>query len=167
MKFSTSSLFILLMAALLLVAPASAQEEPPLDTPTDDEVNAVAKNMYCPVCENVPLDVCPTLACEQWRAQIRELLEQGYDEQEVYEYFVLQYGDRVLAEPPRSGLNWLIYIVPPVVILIGMIGLYVGLRNWRQAALEPGAQDANSAGTQHGSSDEYMARLEEEIAKRQ
>ncbi|MFN3309334.1 MAG: hypothetical protein ACK44E_09010, partial [Anaerolineales bacterium] len=32
---------------------------------SDDEVNAIAKYLYCPVCENVPLDVCGTQACEQ------------------------------------------------------------------------------------------------------
>ena len=32
-------------------------------TPTDDAVNKIAKQLYCPVCENTPLDVCPTEAC--------------------------------------------------------------------------------------------------------
>ncbi len=42
-----------------MVAPALAQGQPP----TDDEVNRIAKQLYCPVCENTPLDVCPTQAC--------------------------------------------------------------------------------------------------------
>ena len=113
----------------------------------------------------MPLDVCPTLACEQWREQIRELLAQGYNEQEVYDYFVLQYGDRVLSEPPRSGLNWLIYIVPPIVIVIGIAGLYMSLRNWRKPAA-PGVVTPDKTEIAAGSDDDYMARLEEEIAKR-
>ena len=28
--------------------------------PTDDDVNKIAKQLYCPVCESTPLDVCPT-----------------------------------------------------------------------------------------------------------
>ncbi|KAA3643543.1 MAG: cytochrome c-type biogenesis protein CcmH [Chloroflexi bacterium] len=155
-------LFVLLIA-LLLAVPVSAQDNPPPDAPTDDEINAVAKNMYCPVCENVPLDVCPTLACEQWRAQIRELLAEGATEQEVYDYFVLHYGDRVLAEPPRTGLNWLIYIVPPVVILAGIVALYFALRNWRKPVAAAPQSQAEKSGEPE---DEYMARLEEELAKR-
>jgi len=42
--------------------------------PTDDEVNAIAKQLYCPVCENISLDACGTAACEQWRNIIRETL---------------------------------------------------------------------------------------------
>ena len=36
-------------------AAVSAQQP----TPSDDEVNAIARQLYCPVCENTPLDVCP------------------------------------------------------------------------------------------------------------
>ena len=49
---------------------ALAQDQEP-NVPSDDEVNAIARKMYCPVCENVPLDVCPTQACMEWRELIR------------------------------------------------------------------------------------------------
>ena len=60
-----------LILALFITAPASAQDGG--EGPTDDEVNAIAKRLYCPVCENVPLDVCPTQACAQWRELIPNL----------------------------------------------------------------------------------------------
>lgn len=132
--------------------------------PTDDEVNAVAKQLYCPVCENIPLDVCPTLACEQWRGLIREKLAAGWDEEQIKTYFVNQYGDRVLATPPARGLNWLVYIIPPLAILAGAYFLYRAFSAWKKPAeeLEPEVQ-APAA----GATDEYAARLEEELRKRQ
>src|SRR5574339_1262579 len=63
-------------------------------TPTDDDVNRIAKQLYCPVCENTPLDVCPTEACRQWRALIRQQLGEGWSEERIQEYFVQQYGAR-------------------------------------------------------------------------
>jgi len=72
--------FAILMTLFLMLAAASlvtAQELPP-DQPSDNAVNAIAKQLYCPVCENVPLDVCPTQACAQWRELIREKLSQGW-----------------------------------------------------------------------------------------
>ena len=165
-EMKVRALFLVLVVALMLASPVLAQDNPPPDVPTDDEVNAVAKHMYCPVCENVPLDVCPTLACEQWRTQIRQLLAEGATQQEVYDYFVLQYGDRVLAEPPRSGLNWLIYVGPPILILMGIAGLYLSLRKWRKLPAKisaPQGQVKKAAETD----DEYMKLLEEELAKRQ
>ncbi|UCF27035.1 MAG: cytochrome c-type biogenesis protein CcmH, partial [Chloroflexota bacterium] len=126
---------ILLLLAVLVVSGLAADsvqaQELPQD-PTDDEVNAIAKQLYCPVCENIPLDVCPTQACAQWRALIREKLAEGWKEDEIKNYFVAQYGDRVLAAPPARGLNWLVYIIPPLAIVGGGYILYRALRAWRQ-----------------------------------
>ena len=128
---------------------------------TDDDVNAVAKQLYCPVCENIPLDVCGTQACAQWRELIREKLAQGWDENEIKEYFVLQYGDRVLAEPPRSGLNWLIYILPPIAFLAGIFILFRGIKSWRNI---PDSESGES-GLEENEIDEYISRIEDELRK--
>ncbi len=133
--------------------------------PTDDEVNAVAKQLYCPVCENIPLDVCPTLACEQWRSLIREKLAAGWTEDEIKTYFVNQYGDRVLATPPTRGLNWLVYIIPPVAILAGAVLLFRAFSAWKKPAAE--SETAVPPSAPEDLPDEYAARLEEELRKRQ
>lgn len=156
---------ILLLLAVLVVSGLAADsvqaQEIPQD-PTDDEVNAIAKQLYCPVCENIPLDVCPTQACAQWRALIREKLAEGWKEDEIKNYFVAQYGDRVLAAPPARGLNWLVYIIPPLAIVGGGYILYRALRAWRQvppASVEDYQPD-------EGLDDEYAARIEEELRRR-
>lgn len=148
-----------LTLALLLVSGALAQDPDP-STPTDDQVNAIASQLYCPVCENIPLDVCGTQACAQWRDLIREKLAQGWSEGEIKQYFADQYGDRVLATPPLRGLNWLIYIVPPLAILIGVFILYRALRDWTQPVPKVEADESSTP------SDEYISQLEEELRKR-
>ena len=72
--------FAVLVGFITVVAVASAQQTKPPGYPTDDDVNAVAKKLYCPVCPNTPLDVCETQACEDWRAQIRDQLAAGWNE---------------------------------------------------------------------------------------
>jgi cytochrome c-type biogenesis protein CcmH len=118
-----------LAICLLFVGMASAQEGGP--TPSPDEINAIAKNLYCPVCENVPLDACGTAACAQWRQQIADLLTEGYSEQEIYAYFQ-RYGASVLATPPASGFNWLIYVLPPALILGAAFFLWNGFQTWKE-----------------------------------
>ena len=151
----------LLVLAVLWVQTASAQQP----TPSDDDVNAIARQLYCPVCENTPLDVCPTQACAQWRELIRQMLAEGKSEEYIKQYFVDNYGARVLSEPPRTGLNWLAYIVPPVAFLAGAYILFRSLRSWRALAKAPlteaGPRSAPEA------DDAYIARLEEELKKRQ
>lgn len=154
-----------LLFLLLVVFSGSglAQSDAP-QPPTDDEVNAIAREMFCPVCENTPLDVCPTQACAEWRELIREKLAQGWNEQQIKDYFVQQFGDRVLASPPARGLNWLIYIIPPLAFIIGAYILYRAFRSWKSNTTLP--QPAPDQTAQNQGSDEYIARLEEELSKR-
>lgn len=148
-------LLIVLLAAGSL-SPALAQGS----GPSDDDVNRIAKQLYCPVCENVPLDVCPTQACKQWRDVIRARLADGWTDDQIKAYFVEQYGDRVLATPPAEGLNWLVYVIPPLAFLAGAVALVVVMRNWRSSADEPQEVDRES-------DDPYVEMLEGELRARE
>jgi len=164
--------FLFFAAALIPTVAVSAQQP----TPSDDQVNAIARQLYCPVCENTPLDVCPTTACHQWRELIRQMLAEGKSEAEIKQYFVDYYGARVLSEPPRTGINWLVYVVPPLAFLAGVFLLFGAFRTWKRMAKEPatGADHLSSPGSgpepAKGSAtaadDEYIARLEKELKKR-
>lgn len=137
-------------------------------TPSDNEVNRIAKQLFCPVCENTPLDVCPTQACAQWRALIREKLAAGWTDDQIKQYFVDQYGARVLSEPPRTGLNWLVYLVPPILFIVGVVILVRTFRPSKESA-HTEASSASAEGTPispEPASDEYVARLEDELKKR-
>ncbi len=127
--------FILLLltiaASFLIVSVVYAQEGGP-GTPSDNDVNRVAKQLYCPVCPNTPLDVCETKACEDWRAQIRDQLSEGWTDQQIIDYFVAQFGERVLAEPQRKGFTSLVWFLPLIVVLVGLGMVYEILRNWRK-----------------------------------
>jgi cytochrome c-type biogenesis protein CcmH len=160
-KFLYTLIFTFLLS-ILFTGVALAQDTNP---PTDDEVNAIAHQLYCPVCESTPLDVCPTDACKDWREQIRVMLSEGKSEDEILQYFEDQYGARVLAEPPKQGFYWLIYLLPPAIILAGAVMLFRSLKEWTK----PKAASAGSGAVRSESSSEkdgYLARLEEELKKR-
>jgi cytochrome c-type biogenesis protein CcmH len=125
--------FFVLLGSLLVVSVVYAQKS----TPTDNDVLRVAKQLYCPVCPNTPLDVCETKACEDWRAQIRDQLSEGWTDQQIIDYFVAQYGERVLAEPQRKGFTSLVWFLPLVVVLVGLAIVYEILRNWRKQKSTP------------------------------
>lgn len=158
-------LFIIALAAfaffsLFTFAPAARAQggEPPAPI-TDDQVNAIAQKMYCPVCENIPLDVCPTQACAQWRETIREKLAAGWSEQQILDYFVQQYGERVLAQPSTRGLNLFIWLIPPLALLFGAVFLWRYLKRAERRTV-PGVASALPP------NDKYTAMLEKELARR-
>ncbi len=144
----------------------------PVEQVSDDEVNRVAKYLYCPVCENIPLDTCGTEACSRWREDIRRMLAEGYSRNEIIEDFVTRYGDRVRAEPPPEGLHLLVYVLPPVLLVAGAFVLYRTVRAWMAAsaevaaadqALAAAAADPASPAPAAPEDDEYIRRLEEEL----
>jgi len=163
-KKNLFAIIFTLLFALLVVGVVAAQQP----TPSDDQVNAIAKQLYCPVCENIPLDVCPTTACAQWRELIRQKLADGWGEQQIKDYFVQQYGARVLGTPPPKGINWLVYLVPPVAILAGIYVLYHAFRSWRHPAqqVNPPSSIPGPSAEVDPAQDEYIKRLEDEVHKR-
>jgi cytochrome c-type biogenesis protein CcmH len=164
------ALFVFWVVAILLLialtSAALAQDgTPPTPTPitrrevTADEVNRIAKQMYCPVCENEPLDACRTAACQQWRAQIGQMLSEGQSEQQIKDYFVTRYGVRVLAQPPAEGTSLWLYVLPIVGLIVGVVIVVWLLRRLRAR----GQQAPMVAASPESSGDEYVDRVERDL----
>ncbi len=165
------ALVSVLILTLVVVRPVRAETPTPLPPPpgtvTDDQVNAVAKKLYCPVCENIPLDTCGTKACQEWRELIRRKLAEGWTEEQILDYFVERYGERVLAEPRPQGMHVLVYVLPPVFIVSGLVILYRTLQAWRsQAPVEEAAVPETPETPASEPQDPYLRQIEEELRKR-
>jgi cytochrome c-type biogenesis protein CcmH len=160
-KTGLSTFILTLLAAVLLAGPAWAQTA--TAEISDDEVNAIARKIYCPVCEGVPLDTCPTLACSDWREEIRLQLAQGRSEAEIIDHFVRQYGDAVAAEPPRRGVNWLIWAAPFLILAFGgvLFGRY--LRELKRPSVVNTPPNKKRAET--AIDNDYIRRVEQEIGR--
>ena len=147
-------IFSLSFICLLLAMPAFAQDEI-----TDDDVNRVAHELFCPTCESLPVDVCPTEVCADWRAEIRRQLEAGATDEEVLDYFAVRYGTSVLANPPARGLGNFFWLGPILVILGGLylFGRQM-LRLQKESATSPSTPTPPPS-----TGDPYRDRIEEEL----
>ncbi len=161
-RIASFSLLVAILAAFVMALITNTTGFAQAPTPTDDQVNRIAKQLYCPVCESTPLDVCPTEACRQWRELIRTMLAQGKSEAEIKQYFVQHYGARVLAEPPN---RWVTYLVPAVIVLLGTLLLFRGFQMWlkKPAIAEVSPKESKKA---KPAQDPYIAKLEEELKNR-
>jgi cytochrome c-type biogenesis protein CcmH len=127
-----SFLLLLVVIILLVTTRVSFAQDPDYD-----HINEIASKMNCPTCVGINLADCNTQTCQQWREQIGDLIEQGYSDQEILDYFSTRYGNRVLLEPPKSGSTLFLWILPIIVVAAGGGWLYYLLRRWPKPQAQP------------------------------
>lgn len=96
--------------------------------------DALARQLRCPVCQQLSVRDSPSPVAQTFRDRIRELVQQGRSDQEVRDFFVARYGDWVLLSPPRRGIGLAVWIVPPLVIGAGLLLVGVAVRRWTTRA---------------------------------
>jgi cytochrome c-type biogenesis protein CcmH len=123
-------LLVMLVLGPVTISLAQAPAPPSDDPVTDDQVNEVAEHLYCPVCENEPLDTCLAPTCYEWREEIRSQLADGRTEDEIITYFVNEAGEEVVGVPQDDGLRLLSFIAPIIALIVaGVVGWYT-IKNW-------------------------------------
>jgi cytochrome c-type biogenesis protein CcmH len=127
---------MLVAAAVLLGAPlALPQQEPVAAEPsavvgpprgralTGDALDArteeVGGLLRCPVCQGLSVADSPATMAVNMKAQVKELLAQGYDQEQILAYFEHSYGEFVRLEPPLRGVNWLVWLGPVLALVAG------------------------------------------------
>jgi cytochrome c-type biogenesis protein CcmH len=150
LRARVAGLAALALVGLLAVGPAAAQEAtavadpasvvgPPrgaalsgsaLDARTED----VGGLLRCPVCQGLSVADSPATMAVSMKAQVRELLAQGYDQEQILAYFERSYGEFVRLEPPLRGVNWLVWLGPLAALLAGGAVVAGVLRSRRRTA---------------------------------
>ncbi len=159
--------WLALVISLSLLARIASAQDGATPTPaaatrpvTQDDINRIARQMYCPICENEPLDACRTAACAQWRAQIGQMLSEGQTDDQIKQYFVDQFGLKVLAQPPVSPLTVWLWVLPAVGLIAGGVYVYTLMRRMRARTA---ASAATSKPPAPASGDEYIDRVERDL----
>lgn len=152
--------YAVLLVLLVYGALAAAQSESPVITL--DDVHRVAERLYCPVCENIPLDDCGTTTCMQWKSEIELLLREGKTPDEIVDSFVAQYGEHVVGIPQNPTLRALSF-VPPLLLALGLIGLGVVMfLRFGRGVPAAATASAPTAGTP-SAEDALRARIEQDL----
>ncbi len=154
--------FALLLAAIMAASLAcGADEELPVLEARAQEIN---KTVMCPVCPGESIDQSQHPRATAMRAVVDEKLAEGSTNDEIRQYFVERYGPSVLLEPPREGLNWLVWIVPPVGVLAAAVALYLVLRMAVRSSPAADASPTGVAALTDNERDDYFRRIEAALA---
>ncbi len=145
------------LAALLLAAPAAASE----NHPTQGELES---ELMCPICAGETLAQSSSPAALRIKAYIGARIAAGDTKSQIKDRLVVQWGQRILAAPPRHGFNLLAWALP-LIGLLGGAGI-MGLLAWRWTRVrepEPAPQQWALNGLPLGPDEER--RLDEELGR--
>jgi len=143
-------------AAALLGSPAGLRFE---GDALEAETERVGSLLRCPVCQGLSVTASPTTMATNMKRQVRELLGQGYDEEQILSYFEASYGEFVRLEPPMRGINWLVWLAP-----IGALLLGAGFVAWMVRGSPAGSEGAESSPGRDALPDRGALPDDEELA---
>ena len=136
MKTSLLSIVSLLLAYLLLCAPAYATLEA-FDFSGDvseQRYKDLIEEIRCLVCQNESLVGSQAELAQDLRQEVYALMAQGKSDQEVVDFLVTRYGDFVLYNPPVKPSTYLLWYGPFVLAVIALVVLFRTVAQRRQSA---------------------------------
>lgn len=116
----------------------------------------IAKQLKCPVCQNLSVADSPSPLAEQMRGIIQEKVAAGESREQIIAYFSQRYGEDVLLEPPKAGFGQVVWWGAGLGFLAGAgaVGYFLvrRARGGDETAADPDLSDTELA--------EYDALLE-------
>ena len=115
-----------LALAILLALPAAAvQPDEVLDDPLlEQRAREISKGLRCLVCRNESIDDSNATLARDLRLLVRERLLAGDSDAQVVDFVVARYGEYVLLTPQRDGINLVLWLAGPLMLLMaGGVGV--------------------------------------------
>ena len=91
-------------------------------------VTAISEQLRCLVCQNQTIADSHADLAADLKKQVREKIQEGKSDKEIFEFMVDRYGDFVLYRPPLHITTWLLWFGPFILLIGGLIFLLVRLR---------------------------------------
>lgn len=131
---------------------------------SENDLRAVTDNILCEgkcgktVYTGELADGCSIAV--QMKMEAARYLDQGMTPPQVLDQFAADFGEDVLAAPPKDGLNLIPWLLPVAGLGAGAVALARAVAHWQQQAPPP------SAPVEPSSVDpETQARIDEEVAR--
>ena len=136
----------LIALLIALAAPTAALAVEPDEMLKDAALEVRARDLSselrCLVCQNQSIDDSAAPLARDLRLLVRERLTAGDSDQQVLNFLVARYGEFVLLKPRFELHTLLLWGLPPVVLVAGMIALFVTARRRQSANLQVPALSA-------------------------
>ena len=148
----------LVAAVALLIAPSA------LASDRHPTLNELENEVMCPVC-NTTLAQSDSPAAHQIERDISARIRQGWTKTEIKNSLVAEYGESILASPPKSGFNLLAWLLPLAGVGVAALVLGIAAWSWSRGRAEPETMPSPSLNGQGPIDPELERRVDEELIR--
>jgi cytochrome c-type biogenesis protein CcmH len=92
----------------------------------------ISKNIRCMVCQNQSIDDSNAPLAKDLRILIREKIKGGKNNEEIYNFLTERYGDFILLKPPFKLSTLLLWLLPLVFFVIGILLVFLHNKRSKQ-----------------------------------
>jgi cytochrome c-type biogenesis protein CcmH len=134
---------LLLLLGLALVFPAWATDPSEMlkDPALEARARDIGRALRCVVCQNQSIDDSSAEVARDMRRAVRERVQAGDSDRQVFDFMVARYGDYVLLEPPFKARTLILWLGGPAVLLLAGGALLLAARRRRVVLVMPAPLD--------------------------
>lgn len=159
----TTNVLCLLVVVLSTGPAAEKQSAAVLSPELEQQAYEIGKFLRCPVCQGMPIAESPATMAQDMMARVKQMLAEGKSREEILAYFEARYGEWALLEPKAEGFNLLVWLAPPLGLVLGLLLLWRFTKRMGAASSSsPAAGDMASLGNDD---DPYLRAVREEVER--
>ena len=97
------------------------------------EESKIHKNLRCLVCQGQSIADSNSDFALTLKMVVKDLIDQGKTEEEIYNFLSEKYGDWILYKPKLNFINFMLWFLPYFVLLLGgLIILFIVKKNTKK-----------------------------------
>ena len=108
--------FLIFSLLFLYLSSLNAQE--------NDKRSEITKNLRCLICQGQSVYDSDSEFANSLKIVVDKKLEEGFSEDQIYEYFKIKYGEWILYDPGLNKNTYILWLLPILIFLIGGAIIY-------------------------------------------
>jgi cytochrome c-type biogenesis protein CcmH len=138
-RLKSGPVWLLLVAAAAALIVVGATRDRGASS-NSDRITAIARSLKCPVCAGESIDQSQAPVALTIREDIARLVASGKTDPQIRAEIERSYPGSQLV-PPAEGANLVLWVLPVVVLVLGLGGVALAFRRWRVQADAAGVPD--------------------------
>ena len=94
--------------------------------------NQIYKNLRCLVCQGQSISDSNSDFAQTIKLVVKDLIKQGKSEKQIYAFMADKYGDWIVYKPQLNKQNFILWVLPYVILLGGGLVIFSIIRKKRK-----------------------------------